>query len=435
MTRAANLRPPETGMSTSPSSNFKAGGKVNRKALIGLMFITAFAVMATGCRHKPQYPELGSLLIDSEPLGAEILIDGRAVHRSTPARIDGLSVGVHVIALRKFNFIDLEADCYIKPGETTRAFHRLTAIILRRTANLALGRQANDMDLDPATGRLYVAVSGQPAKLLAFTLQDSTLLGPELLNVGGEPRRVAAGSAGGPVCIVRVAADSAQRLAVINGATGSLVSLCGDYDASGISRLASFRGRTGFLAADSANYRLLLIDDTWVTRTIPLPGRPGDVALVPGETRAFVSYTDQGRLGLVDLASGNEVGSAAVGRDPGRLFWDDRMEILGVCNRAELTLSLLTLSNWSVSTGLGDVGGTDMVSGCWTGSRSNVVLLIDGNDGGAFNTVYLPTWISVKKFFIDSGTDGQPLELYRQPGSPYIIVLNSRTLWLVKGNF
>jgi hypothetical protein len=224
-------------------------------------------------------------------------------------------------------------------------------------------------------------------------------------------------------------------LAVINGATGSLVSLCGDQDARGISRLASFRGRTGFLAADSANNRLLLIDDTWVPRIIPLPGRPGDVALTPDEARAFVSYSDQGRLGLVDLASGSEVGSATVGRGPGRLFWDDRTEVLGVCNRDDLTLSLLTLSPWSVSTGLGDVGGTDMVSGCWTGSRSNVVLLINGRDGGAVNTVYLPTWISVKQFFVDLVTDGQPLELYRQPGSPYILVLNSRTLWLVRGNF
>jgi hypothetical protein len=400
-----------------------------------LILAAALAMVATGCRHKPQYPEIGSLLIDSEPAGAEILVDGLTMHRSTPSRIDGLTVGAHAIMLRKFNYLDLEAGCYVKPGETTRAFHRLTAIILRRTANLALGRQANDMDLDPAAGRLYVAASGQPAGLLAFTVQDSTLLGPELLDVGGEPRRVAAGSVGGQACIVRVTTDSVQRLAVINGATGSLVSLCGNYDASGVSRLISFRGRTGFLAADSANGRLLLIDDTWVPRTIPLPGRPGDVALAPGEARAFVSYSDQGRLGLVDLASGSEVGSVAVGRDPGGLFWDDRMEILGICNRADLTLSLLTMSNWSLSTGLGEVGGIALVSGCWTGSRSNAVLLIAGSDGGGFNTVYLPTWISVKKFFVDPLTDGQPLELHRQPGSPYILVLNSRTLWLVRGNF
>lgn len=412
------------------------GSRPNRglaRELLSLM--AALAVLAAGCRHKPQYPEIGSLLIDSEPAGAEILIDGQAMYRLTPARIDGLPVGAHAIALRKFNYLDLEAGCYIKPGETTRAFHRMVAIILRRTANLALGRQANDMDLDPAIGRLYVAASGQPAGLLAFTVQDSTLQGPELLDVGGETRRVAAGSVGGSVCIVRMTPDSAQSLAIIDGVTGSLVSLCGGYDASGISKLVSFRGRAGFLAVDSVNDRLLLIDDTWVPRIIPLPGRPSDVALTPDEARAFVSYADQGRLGLVDLANGSEVGSVAVGRDPGGMFWDDRMEILGVCNRADLTLSLLTMSNWSLSTGLGDIGGTELVSGCWTGSRSNVVLLIVGRDGGAVNTVYLPTWISVKKLYIDFVTDGQPLELHRQSGTSYILVLNSHTLWLVRGNF
>lgn len=93
------------------------------------------ALAAAGCRHKPQYPEIGSLLIDSDPAGAEILVDGQTVHRSTPARIDGLTVGAHALALRKFNYLDLEAGCYIKPGETARAFHRLAAITMRRTAN------------------------------------------------------------------------------------------------------------------------------------------------------------------------------------------------------------------------------------------------------------------------------------------------------------
>ena len=85
--------------------------------IIVSIFLTAL-IFTSGCHHKPVYPDYGSIYINTEPSGAEILLDGSMTYRVTPVKMDGISVGYHKFTLRMFNCKTENISLEIKPGQT-----------------------------------------------------------------------------------------------------------------------------------------------------------------------------------------------------------------------------------------------------------------------------------------------------------------------------
>ncbi len=71
--------------------------------------------------ERPQ----GSLLIDSEPSGAEVAVDGRKFADRTPTLIDSLSEGVHVVEVSKPPAKPYKDTVFIKGGERTKLTAKL----------------------------------------------------------------------------------------------------------------------------------------------------------------------------------------------------------------------------------------------------------------------------------------------------------------------
>jgi hypothetical protein len=73
-----------------------------RDALAAALALTVLAAAASGCfseRSRPTVPIFGDLVVLSDPVGAEISVDGRGVSATTPATLRGIESGVHTLEL------------------------------------------------------------------------------------------------------------------------------------------------------------------------------------------------------------------------------------------------------------------------------------------------------------------------------------------------
>jgi hypothetical protein len=61
-------------------------------------------------------PAGGLLMVSSEPAGAEILVDGKAVGDRTPAALRGVAAGEHTVRLRHDGFNDIERVVRLDDG-------------------------------------------------------------------------------------------------------------------------------------------------------------------------------------------------------------------------------------------------------------------------------------------------------------------------------
>jgi hypothetical protein len=404
-----------------------------RNTVIGLAWLLAAGL--TACHHQPHYPEIGSVLVSSDPTGAEILIDGLAVHRSTPTRIDGLPVGDHTITLRKFDRHDLNYRFTIRPGQTTRLTLTMSFVTFGQRDTYALPYPATDWAVDRRQKRLYVATWGNASPILMYDA-NSIATGPRLIPIGGSQRRIAADARTNRIFCTRLEPDSSFSLVGIDASAGTVIRRLGLPGAGSFQALALSPDGNTLVVADSLGRRLVVIDGRLcaVIRSISLPGCPGDAAFGTGSDRIYVTYTDLRRAAVIDLTTGTEMASAPTGAAPAGLFWDGQHRTLGVCNTTDRSLTIIDTDSWAAATGLGEIGGAAIPSACWSREPSHLVILVQGSQGGAFNTVYLPTWISVKKFAMEGSTDGIPLKVARMSDSTAFLVLNTRSIWVVPGD-
>ena len=113
----------------------------------------------------PAATEYGTVQVLSEPLGAEILVDGRPTGRTTPALLDKVEIGVpHVITLKKGSFKEAEHRLTLTSKDPVPVVSRLEAL---ETPPEATSPQTVP-ELPPATAPpapspITVAATPQPA--------------------------------------------------------------------------------------------------------------------------------------------------------------------------------------------------------------------------------------------------------------------------------
>ena len=68
----------------------------------------------------------GSLVVDSRPAGARVIIDGREVGR-TPLTLEGLTPGVHAIRIDLTGYLPITTTARVEPGARARVAVSLTS--------------------------------------------------------------------------------------------------------------------------------------------------------------------------------------------------------------------------------------------------------------------------------------------------------------------
>jgi hypothetical protein len=67
---------------------------------------------------------MGSILVDSRPQAARVLIDGRFVG-TTPLRLPEVAVGRHVVSLERAGYGTFSTSVAVRAGEQARVTARL----------------------------------------------------------------------------------------------------------------------------------------------------------------------------------------------------------------------------------------------------------------------------------------------------------------------
>jgi hypothetical protein len=314
---------------------------MREKLCLALVLLAALA--AGGCRHKPVYPELGSLIVTSLPTNAAIYVDGAYTGHRTPAKLDGIPVGSRSISLKLSRFKTYRGFIEIRPGETRRMNLVLTAIEPHVTARFTLPVPPRDMAYDPVRQRLYLSHK-YVSWVGVYQIADSAVAKIGEITVGPEAVRLACHPGLG-----RLAVCVKETVKVIDlnswGTVGWTVPAPGtDYH-----RLAYTPDGRALLAADSAGRRVLILDPQSgaLVRSIGLPGCVNDLAVEPGSRWFYATLTAVERFVRVDLESGAVLNEMATGPTPGTVFQDDDGEFAGFCNVFGRRFVPLRLASWT----------------------------------------------------------------------------------------
>jgi hypothetical protein len=361
-----------------------------------ILLASLAALLATGCRHHPVYPELGSLSVASDPPGAEVLVDGQSTRRSTPCKIDGIAVGARVVTLRLQWFRIWSQTVTIRPAETRHLSTKL-APMRWRTYEYSIGDWGDpdlwnsDCAYDSVHERLYIT-SGRTACLVCG-IRDTLVVPLYSIELGGKQRMPA------------VSAVTNRLFCLTQDTVLAMV----DLNAPAVVRrlvLPGMRGYTALevspdgnmvMAADSSNKRLVLLDARLgsVLKYVGLPAGPSDALFGRDGSEAYVTLPQRRQMARVNLASGAVTATLATGRAPNDLFWDAGQANIGWCNRADKSITIANIAAWNATTAGFSMGGSWIGNACVT-SNPVYVTFIAGDPwstgGMAIDVCYLPTW-------------------------------------------
>ncbi len=298
---------------------------MRKRHCLPLLLLAALA--ASGCRHKPVYPEVGSLIVTSLPSNAAIYVDGTFTGQRTPAKVEGIPVGIRTVSLKLSKFRTYQGSIDIRPGETRRMNLTLTAINPHVTAKVTLPVPPRDMAYDPVRQRLYLSHKYVPW-LGVYQIIDSTVAKIGEITAGAEAARLACHPGLGrlAVCVTDtvkiVDLDSWQTVGWSVPATGTR------FD-----RLAYTPDGRTLLAADSAGQRAMVLGphDGSLQRTISLSGCPNDLAVDAASRYFYVTLTDAQRFQRINLESGEVADDMATLPTPGTIFRTDDDQLAGYC--------------------------------------------------------------------------------------------------------
>lgn len=83
--------------------------------MVGIMFLATSSLLVVATFFRPS---LGSIIVTTNPSGAEIWLDGRLIAK-TPAKLEDVPTGTHKIKLGKEGFYAIEQDVKISEKQTT----------------------------------------------------------------------------------------------------------------------------------------------------------------------------------------------------------------------------------------------------------------------------------------------------------------------------
>jgi len=350
-----------------------------------LLCTVAGLTLFAGCCHQPVYPDYGSALVTSSPPRAEIELDGVRIHRATPCRIDGLSVGTHAIKLRSYNYKNELRSFRVKPAQTTHVVVHMVWVNVGLVFTLTgAGR---DLAYDPAHQRLYLSTWG--TQCWACDLRDSmiTHVGTAELNSGQRLIAVAA-TAGRLFCLL----DN-DSLALVDLATLTEVKRFALPGMAGYRTLDVSPDGSTVMAADSINGQLVLLDasDGTVVKRLGLPAAPSAAAFSPSGSDAYATLPETRQLVRVSIATGGVLFSAPTGNNPGNLFWDLNHTTVGCCNKYDKSITLCDAANGYAVTTMFSVGGTSIDGACYSSSPEYLFVIINRY----LEHCYIPEWTLV----------------------------------------
>jgi YVTN family beta-propeller protein len=158
-----------------------------------------------------------------------------------------------------------------------------------------------------------------------------------------------------------------------------------------------------------------------VRATIPACAQPGDIAILPDSSKAFVACTGAAQVASIDLKSGKVLALLDVGKTPVNLALKPDGGELMVCNSDSDSISIIETSTDEV--GESHLIGTHPVRGLVTADNSRLYVSDSGSN-------------TVATYDIDSGTlvrpaipfvGGHPDGLALSQNQNYLLVLDSQS--------
>jgi WD40 repeat protein len=413
----------------------------SKRTIFRLAFAYAGLVIFAGCRHKPVYPDVGSVYISSDPPGAEVLLDGNMTHRITPVKMDGITVGLHNFILRYNNYKALKFSLEIEPGQTRRVYKDLSTISLLRKDTLDI--TAGDMCLSGDPGEIFLSNIDDYAKTITIARADASGQISETgrIDVGGPQRLIAAHRSANRFFITTIIpdtlwessikSDTLEKLSGYELMSGKLVREIRLNDIKYFSALTFSPDGNILVAADSLNKKLFLIDPRLcsVIKTINTPGCPTDISFDKSDpSRVYVTLSGSDMFCRLDLETGVVLSSLTTGISPGAIFWDREYTQVGFSSRSDLTYTIVRKDSWTSATSGRDIAGHFVVGCCWSNSRDYVFWAMDYMLG----TLYVPDWGQTSKIY--NGASGEFYKLIKllMYDDNHLLMLNTGMLVTVE---
>ena len=398
------------------------------RAFIGTIMIGA-GLLLNGCSHEPVYPSIGSLYISSDPTAAEILVDGKTASRVTPAKIDGISVGLHKVMLRYYNRKDWNGQAEIKPGQTTRLAVSMQEVqpATIQKYNLS-GYNPGSMAYVPEARKIVVSFVNVNYMAILF-LGDSTILAASYIDVGGPQKAMVSASYNADriyTCLDNYSITS------IGLTSGLLIKTFTFSSIQKINDIAfSYDGLKAFVAngVDSSIFIIDAARDS-IVKTIKLSGVPTEVTGDITGNYLYVIFKDDRLLSKIDINSGTEVASQATGNEPMGLFWSVDYHTIGLCHSSDRTL-LLTDAGAMATAVISPtfVYGQILTDACYSANgyhiwalEANVTLTTDEPPPpGMLGLLYQPTGQFVGHF----GIGIIPYKIAQSPDGKFLYILET----------
>jgi tetratricopeptide (TPR) repeat protein len=111
-------------------------------------------------------PTVGALVVESEPPGAEVILDGQS-RGCAPLRLEGLGAGRHRVLLQRSRFDPWRADVEVRAGEDCRVSARLEDHV-RRFMEAAVAEKPRDLTARADLLHYLVVVRDWPAAADCF---------------------------------------------------------------------------------------------------------------------------------------------------------------------------------------------------------------------------------------------------------------------------
>lgn len=300
-------------------------------------------IIFSSCRHKPVYPETGSLLIVSDPSSSDIYIDGQPSSQRTPARLDGIPVGWRSIKIKHYGYKSNTLNVEVRAGELRRLNLRLSAIRPYKICQVSHYGSGKDIAYDDVNQRIYLSHS-MVNRVSEYQAIDSMVVLSRYFVVGMGPGCLACH--GG---LARLFVTVADTVKVINLNSGNIEAWSVPAVGANFLRLVFSPDGRAVLAADSAGQRILVLDpqNASLIRTINLPGVPSDIA-IDGQGRSiYVTITEGQVFQKRDMETDAVINQMATGPLPGTIFRDETDSWCGYCNVRGQTFVPIRVSTWS----------------------------------------------------------------------------------------
>lgn len=389
--------------------------------------------LLSGCQHKPVYPSSGAVYIESEPTGAEVLIDGESTKRQTPVKIDDISAGEHEISLRMFGLKLLRHNVTIEGGMTKRLYLSLHLLNPQVVAITKIKDFTDDAAFEPNTHKLYLA--NRSDYLYIFQIDGPNIYGPiESIYLGNSSwqRSVAVSREGNRI----YACLWSDVIKAINFSTNEIIKNI-PIPGAGKMKIVEFNndGSLAFVA-DSLAKKIWIIDTKTdsLKDSICLQGSPSDLIIEPNNKYVYVTILEDKSLQEIDIISKTINRTAVTGQNPGGLFYNYQWTMIGFCNMTDLKASIIYRSNWAMGTGPAEnLGGEQLSGACITGDNSYLWMLEanlpypSGNfllcAQGSVVLVYIPTWRVARRF----GVGKYPIKIFQSMDGLYVYIVNNYT--------